>query len=388
MPIDDFLPSRSVFQDYDKLSFDHVPEELVERRDDQQRLTTLFVPLLNGRPQNVIITGPIGSGKTALARWFCREFSQSAEKRGRAVRHVLVNCRRRRSPSAVMLAVLNDFAFFPDRGFSLSEMLDSLEKHLDKGVDLILILDEADYMLRKSGSELIYLLTRFHDENKDSKGSVSLILVSQQQVQDMVEPAAISTFKRGNHVRLERYPRDIIAAIVDQRVDLAFFPGTVTSDSIDLIADIAGDNGDARYAIELLEKSGLLTDEKGAEQVSVEQVRAAKAMIYPVFDEQTVGALDVHQRLLLLAAARVLRDSAYTTTGDVEAEYRAVAEEFGQEPRGHTQLWKYVKDLDALGLIEAKVGQGGSKGRTTVIRLSIQDMPSDVLIEKLTENLG
>lgn len=388
MSIEEFLPSRSVFRDISKLSFDYVPDELVHREEAQRRLTTLFSPLLSGRSQNVLITGSVGVGKTALALWFCREFKSAASKKERNVEYLLVNCRRRKTTASALLAILNHFAFFPDRGFSVSEMLDNLANHLSRGTDLIIVLDEVDYLLRKSGSELIYLLTRFYDERPEAKGSISTILISQKFILNMLEPSALSTFKRGNHIHLDEYSRDEIFDIIMQRVDLAFHPGAVGTDIVDLLADIAGERGDARYAIELLEKAGLLADEKGAGRVSVEDARAAKAMIHPVVGRDVIATLAHHERLVLLSAVRCLRDIPYTTTGDVEEVYRVICEEFEEEPRGHTQFWKYLKSLSSQGLLETKVSSKDGAGRTTVIKLSLHDIPATSLEEMILESIG
>jgi len=43
-------------------------------------------------------------------------------------------------------------------------------------------------------------------------------------------------------------------------------------------------------------------------------------------------------------------------------EYRAVCENYGTEPRQHTQFWHYVKDLDRVGAIDAqKSGKGNAE---------------------------
>src|SRR2546430_13937493 len=101
-------------------------------------------------------------------------------------------------------------------------------------------------------------------------------------------------------------------------------PGTVDDDLIDLIADIASEFGDARYAIELLEKAGMLADEEREEEVAAEHVRGAKAHVHPIDVEERLGLLDVPKRLALLAIARESRQKAYITTGDAAEAYALV----------------------------------------------------------------
>jgi len=79
-----------------------------------------------------------------------------------------------------------------------------------------------------------------------------------------------------------------------------------------------------------------------------------------------------------------LKDEAYANTGVVEKNYAVACEEYGQPTRGHTQFWKYLKELDALGLISAKAKSG--KGGTTTL-LSLPDIPSKELVAKLTQLL-
>jgi cell division control protein 6 len=275
---------------------------------------------------------------------------------------------------------------FPDRGFSTAEMLDILRKDLDRtGVHLTVILDEADVLLKKSGSDLVYSLARFDDEKAVARGRISIIMISQKWALDLLDPAALSTFKRGSAVELGKYKCDELADIVRARAELAMHPGVVDDDAFELIGDIASEWGDARFAIELLEKAGMLAEEQGVETVGAEHVRAAKAETNPVVTEDKLALLDRPKALVLLAVARSLRKETYATTGAVEKAYAVACEEFGEKPRAHTQFWGYMKELDALGLMETKVGGAGGAGRTTLV--SLPDVPARVLEARLHDIL-
>jgi archaeal cell division control protein 6 len=387
--IEDELSTSSVIQYVDRLDFDYVPEDLPHRDGQLRLLAQLFKQTVKGVSQNAVITGPVGSGKTVMAKKICRELTQFARKQGTVLEYVHVNCRKRSTETMALLAVINHFdPRFPDRGFSVQEMLEVLKRQLlRRNAHLIIVLDEADALLKKSGSDLIYDLSRFSDESTQNKVSISVLLVSQQNVLPLLDDAALSTFKRSNVINLEKYTRDELFDIVKQRVDLAFLPGTVQQDSIDLIADIASEWGDARFAIELLGKAGIAADHEHKDKVVPELVRAAKAETYSVVTETKLKNLSRHQLLTLDAIAnRLHRDgTAYLNTGDAEKMYAFICEQHEEKPRGHTMFWQYLKDIENAGFITVKKSGKGQLGTTQLI--SLPDIPAEIVHQKVNELL-
>ncbi|NLK26266.1 MAG: AAA family ATPase [Euryarchaeota archaeon] len=376
-------------KDPSKLSFDYVPERLVHRERQMRRLYMIFRPVLENRvSQTALLIGSVGTGKTATSKRFCLDLVKEGSAKGRPIDFIVVNCRQRNTESAVLLRLINYFdEGFPDRGFSIAEMLRVLRRHLEScKVHLVVVLDEADVLLRKGAGDLIYHLSRFDEEKIGGQASLSLIMISQKYLLDKLDPASMSTFRRANTIRFDRYNAAELRDIVADRVKLAFFPSVVQEDVIDLIADISAEFGDARFAIEILEKAGMLAEEERGEQVTAENVRSAKALTYSVVTRSKVESLDLQRRLVLLATARALKDHAYVTTGDVEKTYRVAAEEYGQRARGHTQFWAYLRSISNEGLLETKVSGDPSGGRTTYI--SIPDIPVKVLREMLEDILS
>lgn len=378
------VPQR-IISDFGKLEFDYVPDKLVHREEQIKQLTSIFRPVVEARrSQKAFLTGGVGTGKSALSKRFCMDFREWAQSKGKRIEFVVVNCRSRNTPSGILLRILDKFQpNFPDRGFSTTEMLEILRKHISKsGIYLIVVLDEVDVLIKKSGSDLLYSLSRFEDEKiTEQKHSLSLILISQRRIHDFLDAATLSTIKRTNSIRFDKYSKRELTDIVAQRVELAFFAGTIEDETIEFIAEISTEFGDARFAIELLENAGRIANEEGADSVNAEHVRTAKAMTYSVVTESKLEALDKHKLLTLLAVSRTIRKKAFVTTGEAEEAYTLTCEEYGEGARAHTQFWEYLKYLGDVGLLGLSASGKGMVGKTTLI--SLPDIPAMVLEEKI-----
>ena len=382
-------PQR-IISDPGKLDFDYVPEKLVHRDGPLNQLfSVLKSSVEDGMNQKIAITGSVGTGKSSLSKRFCLDFQDWARKKGQRVEFAIVNCRSRSTASGVMLKILERFQpNFPDRGFSTTEMLEILRKDLVKGsVHLVVVLDEVNVLIKKSGPDLLYSLSRFDEERvTGSRHSLSLILISQQPVNEFLDAATLSTLKRTNQIVLDKYSRPELVDIVSQRVQLAFFPGTVDDEIIEFIADVSSEFGDARFAIELLENSGRMANDESLDSITPEHVRTAKAMTYSVVTESKLAALGEQKQFALLGIARMMRRKAFATTGEAEKAYARVCEEFGAKPRSHTQYWEYLQSLGDLGLIGLGMSGKGMVGKTSIITLP--DIPSKALEEKLLQMMG
>ena len=126
----------------------------------------------------------------------------------------------------------------------MGELLLSLRRLLRREAShLIVVLDEVDHMLRRSGDDLLYQLLRI-DEDQEGKGTMSLILISQEQVLDVLETAVISRMGASNHLRVSGYTADGLEAIAAQRAQLGLVLGTYTPEIILLISEKAAHTGD------------------------------------------------------------------------------------------------------------------------------------------------
>jgi cell division control protein 6 len=181
-----------------------------------------------------------------------------------------------------------------------------------------------------------------------------------------------------NVVRLPPYTEEQLYTILRERAAEAFKEGAVSDSSLRLAASMAADQGDARYAIELLYRAGKMADLRGDGRVLPEHVRLARSSLPPGLRREELQYLDGHEALILLAAARVLRElgDGEADMGQVEEYYQRACKKYGVEPLHHTQLWVKVGELKQRGLINARVSGKGRRGRTTLITTHI---PADIL---------
>ncbi len=381
---------RSVFKDESKLDINYFPNRLPHREREHRLLMEFFDFLLRfpeRMAQRVIITGDVGTGKTVLAQRFGADIALEAGKRSVKLRYVHVNCREFRG--SLLLVLQHAVAFFrptfPKRGFSAEEILSALAQCLDEeNAFLILALDEFDSLIERNGSEAVYKLTRLQEMRPGKPQRISLIgIVRDLALLDRLDASARSTLQR-NVIALEKYTEPQLVDILNDRVAIAFELSAVPEDSVSLIAELGrSESGNARFAIELLWRAGKYADAEDAGLVLPECVRRAVSSILPTLKRSELASLGRHERLFLLGAARLFKDSeeAYASLTAVEKAYAVVCEEYEEEPSSHTQVWKYAQVLNDLGFIKAEVASVATRGRTT--RVSLPSIPAGELENEL-----
>ncbi len=380
-----FEKTSNIIKDSSVFDYDYIPRNLVNRDGQMHQLESLFRPLVeSNRPCNAFLLGSVGTGKTVTAKRFCNDMKDYCSGKGMKLDVLYVNCRSNNSESAVLIDLIHHFdPGYPDRGFSTEEMARILKNHLNKNRSpLVIILDEVNVLLKKNSVDIIYQITRMSDDVA-KPAPVSLIMISQESVYEMMDEASASTFRRSITIKFNKYSYDELKTIVKERSEIALFPGRISDDAIEQIADSSEEYGDARMAIELLERSASLAEESTVGEVTVEDVRAAKALIYSTVSESKIASLDINKKIALLAVARAMKQNVVIPISSAEKTYAIVCEEFDVPARRHTQFWKYIQDLEKIGLVRTRVMTEGKNGRST--KISLPDIPSKVLAKKVEE---
>jgi len=386
---------RSMFKDEAKLDINYIPQTL-PHREKEHRLLMEFYSFITRCPermsQRVIITGDVGTGKTVLAQHFGASITSEANKRSIKFRYVHVNCREYRGSLQPILhkAVTIFRPKYPARGYSVDEVLSTLMQVLDEeNTFMILTLDEFDSLIENEGSDAVYKLTRLQEIRQGKPQRLSFIFIMRDlKSLDTLDASARSTLQR-SIINLERYGKDQLVDILNQRVSMAFELGAVEEDVVELIAELAfTETGNARFGIELLWRAGKYADAEEAGMVEPECVRMAISNIIPGMRRSDLAALGLHEKLFLLAVARYFKEQneqAYALLSELEKTYAVICEEMDVQPNRHTQLWNYVQFFSAMKILKVEVGSSINRGRST--QVSLLSIPASELEKELSTSI-
>ena len=377
---------NSVFRNESVLVPEYIPIDTPHREAQAKALEMYFqgvVERSGHMSQSVLISGPIGSGKTMLAKKVGSSLEKKAMLYGNRVKFFHVNCRIDRSLQAIFTKGMHFLEHgYPSRGFSFEELLQSFFEALtaDK-MHLIVAFDEVDSLVAADPASL-YTITRLREISEETQVLSSMLISKTLDYLKMVDLSTLSSLQ-WNSVSLDPYSTEQLYDILSSRSQDAFNEGCIDEDSLELAAEIASVYGDARYALDLLYRAGRMADLAASPRVTPENVRRAKASLPPQFRKEELTYLARHQRLILIAISNLLKRgaSAYVTIGAVEKSYDSLCESMGVAANHHTQLWNDINELSRKGIIETQVSGKGVRGRTTLIGLSM--VSAEQLIDEL-----
>lgn len=369
-----FITNARIFKDREVLRHDYLPGRLPHREEQIRQLGEKVAPLLKGaRSSNIFIYGQTGTGKTAVVKYVLSRLEHKAKEFNAPIRLCYVNCRLAGSEYRAFASMCQTLGVqVPFTGLSVGEVFDRFKTGLDLcGVVFIVILDEADALIKTRGDGLLYELTRMNEVLKKSK--VTLVGISNDlRLKELLDPRVLSSLSEEEMV-FRPYDAGELRTILAERANVAFVENALSDAALGLCAALAAaEHGDARRALDLLRVAGEVAERKGAAVVTEDDVREAEKHIEHNRILEALNNLTLHSKLVTLSIYHLDKTTAHSAiTGEIYEVYDELSGELGVTPLTQRRLSTLINELDAMGLLNAKVVSMGRYGRTKKIRLEL-----------------
>jgi len=378
-PLDDvferFADNARIFKDREVLRHDYLPDKLPHREEQIRRLGESVAPVLKGaRGSNLFIYGKTGTGKTAVTRYVLSHLEFRAKEFNAPVKFCYVNCRLAGSEYRVFASLCQSMGVaIPFTGLAAGEVFDRFRAGLDASrVIMIVVLDEADALVKIRSDSLLYELTRITETLNRSK--VTIIGISNDlRFKEFLDPRVLSSLSE-EEIVFRPYDASELRNILSERARTAFCDNALSEAALGLCAALAAaEHGDARRALDLLRVAGEVAERNGASVVAEEHVRDAEKRIERNRVLEGLQNLTLHSKLVVLSVYHLGRANVGgAITGEISEIYNELCGELGLTPLTQRRLSTLVNELDAMGLVNAKVVSLGRYGRTKKIRLEVQ----------------
>ena len=424
---DDLLSGEPIFENKEVLRPSYTPHELPHRNDQINRMATILVSALRGEtPSNILIYGKTGTGKTASAKFVSQELESTSQKYDVPCEVEYINCEVTDTQYRVLAQLANTFieknqTVIADRieryqqlvstatddpsalastEFSTVAEVESRIEQLEDDADdmeevpmtgwptdrvyttffdavdyhervVVIMLDEIDKLVEKSGDDTLYNLSRMNSELANSR--ISIMGISNDlKFTDFLDPRVKSSLGE-EEIVFPPYDANQLRDILQHRADIAFKRDALTDDVIPLCAAFAAqEHGDARRALDLLRTAGELAERSQAEIVAEKHVRQAQDKIELDRVVEVVRTLPTQSKIVLFAVILLEKNGVHNiNTGEVFNIYKRLCEEIDADVLTQRRVTDLISELDMLGIVNAVVVSKGRYGRTKEMGLSV-----------------
>jgi cell division control protein 6 len=373
-----YLASNKIFKDREVLRHSYRPQILPHRKPQIEEIASILAPSLrNETPSNILIYGKTGTGKTACVRYVATELEKASGNMGTICRIVHLNCEVIDTQYRVLAQIAKELSgvdesssdktktHIPMTGWPTDQVYSEMKNQLDSSrAVLVIVLDEIDKLVKKSGDDTLYNLTRINSDLKNSK--VSIIGISNDlSFKDFLDPRVNSSISDVELV-FPPYNAPQLVDILTQRAEVAFVPGALSEGVIPLCSALAAqEHGDARRALDLLRISGELADRDDSSKVTEDHVKKAQAKIETDSMIECIATLPTQSKLILYSMLLLEQwGQNIFTSGDVSRLYQDLAPTIQLDILTHRRITDLISELNMLGVINTRVVSKGRYGRT------------------------
>ena len=244
----------------------------------------------------------------------------------------------------------------PATGYHTAQLSDAITEILS-GRDLLLILDDIDFLLLNDGADLLYFLSRLA---QDCTPRLLMLSANHPDLSTQVDDRIYSSLLPYT-VCLEPYTDEETVQVLDARA-ADWVDQSVTAGAL---AHIAATTANIRFGRHWLTVAAEIVDGEITEEV----IRLAQTDARQRYRTALLAPFSVHHHFLLDAIDLLAADTEPVRSGAVYYWYRELCKQDETEPLSNRRLSDYLKQLELLDLIRAEYQYGGDDGKTRHIWL-------------------
>jgi cell division control protein 6 len=318
----------------------------------------------------VTLYGKTGTGKTAASKFAREQLIEAASNVNIFVKIEYIRCTDFTTEYQVLAELCNRLGRdVPSRGWTKGEVVKAFRglfrtNAFGKKLHLIVILDEIDILLDKDGDGILYTLTR--------TDNVAVLSISNYlDFKNLITPRVTSTLN-DKEIVFPPYGADQLSDILTDRARLSFNENVLDDDVIPLCSAMAAkEEGDARYALDLLKNAGELAFDESYEKVTSDLVKRAKERIEHNKVNEIITTLPLQQQRLLEAILTLTKQKEEITSGMLYESYTDISK---KDAVTYRRIFDFINELELLGIISTNtVSRGRGKGRTNIIKLQCDE---------------
>ncbi|MEK6984500.1 MAG: ORC1-type DNA replication protein [Nanoarchaeota archaeon] len=374
---DESIGKDSLFFDKSMLQSGYTPETILHREDQTKQIANILSSSLKGdKPSNLFVYGKTGTGKTLTIKYTTKKLMEVAEKKEIPLKVLYVNCKLKRSADTEYRLIAQLAAELgkpiPPTGLPTEEVYKAFLKAINKyKQNYIIILDEIDQLVSKTGDNVLYNLTRINEGGTEQQ--LTIIGISNDVLfVDNLDPRVKSSLSE-EEIVFPPYNALQIQSILKQRAELAFNKDVLEHGVIEKCAAYAArDHGDARRALELLRVAGEVADRKNTKKITIADIDEAEEKIDRDRIVDVVATQPKQYQLVLYSILSLSSEKRSTIfTGEVYEVYGSLCSKTNTSVLTQRRVSDIISEFDMLGIVNAKVISKGRYGRTRNISVEI-----------------
>jgi len=391
---ENFLEKESLFLNKQALQSSYTPESIPHRSLEIEQIANILAPSLKlEKPSNLFVYGKTGTGKTLTIKHITSNLKKISQQKNIPLKIIYLNCKLKKIADTeyrLIAQLTRELGKeIAATGLPTDEVYKTFFNTIDQEKQLILIiLDEIDQLVKKTGDEILYNLIRINEDLKNSQ--ISVIGISNDLIFiDHIDPRVRSSLSEEELI-FPPYNALQIQDILKQRVKETFKQNTLQGGVIEKCAAYAArEHGDARRALELLRVAAEISERNNQKQVKIGHIDQAEEKIEKdrVIDTITNQPKQSQATLYSILSLHLKRKESIFT-GDIYEIYKRVSSQIGLRPLTQRRISDIVAELDMLGIINAKVISKGRHGRTREISILIPPIILQKTKKMLEEGLA